>query len=71
MSLSAEDYGQHRASVLELGKKLTVPQERVYFFSAVGRFLRGSQFESIGSQFLDEALRQTEDLSPVRLGPPG
>lgn len=64
-ALSPEEAEQHKAAVFQLGKQLAMPEERIFFYSDTGRFLRNTEFEAVGREFLDEAIRESENLSTL------
>lgn len=66
MALCPNDSDRHKAAISRLGGELAMPEERVYFYSAIGRFLRNTEFEVIGTQFLDQAIRESENLSVLK-----
>lgn len=67
MALCPNEFGRHKAAISRLGEELTMPEERVYYYSAIGRFLRGTEFEALGTQLLDRAIRESENLSTLRM----
>jgi len=66
MALSPNESDRHKAAISRLGGELAMPEERVYFYSAIGRFLRNTEFEAVGTQFLDQAIRESENLSVLK-----
>lgn len=65
-ALCPDEAEQHKTAALELGRQLTMPGQRISFYSLMGRLLRNTEFEAIGVDFLDEAIRESENL--VSLG---
>lgn len=65
IALSPDGSEHYSANVRRLAQRFDTPEERVSFYSAVERVFRGTQFEAIGTPFLDEAIREAQALSPL------
>ena len=63
MALSPDGSEHCSANVRRVARRLSTPEERVAFYSAVERVFRGTRFEAVGTPFLDEAIREAQALS--------